>query len=129
MISPQCESEHLVKNGVSKNGKQNHICGLCGRQFVENPLDHYRIPEETKALIDRLPLEKIFLAGTARLRFIDSALFVIQIFGMHIKRLFRLSGIKRSRRKRGSLTILSTCRTTENFKVKGLIKAKQELDI
>ncbi|MCP4570706.1 MAG: IS1 family transposase [FCB group bacterium] len=66
MICPQCGPEHIVKNSVRENGKQNHLCLLCNRQFVENPLCHYRIPEETKALIDRLLLEKIPLAGTAR---------------------------------------------------------------
>ncbi len=66
MICPQCDSEHIVKNGVRENGKQNHLCLLCNRQFVKNPLCHYRIPEETKALIDQLLLEKIPLAGTAR---------------------------------------------------------------
>ncbi len=66
MICPRCCSVHSVKNGVRKNGKQNHICLLCGRQFVENPLCHYRIAEETEALIDRLLPEKIPLAGIAR---------------------------------------------------------------
>jgi len=66
MIRPQCDSEHIVKNGVRENGKQNHPRLLCNRQFVENPLCHCRIPEETKALTDRLLLEKIPLAGTAR---------------------------------------------------------------
>ncbi len=66
MICPQCGPEHIVRNGVGENGKQNHLCLLCNRQFVGNPLCHYRIPEETKALIDRLLLEKIPLVGTAR---------------------------------------------------------------
>ncbi len=66
MICPQCDSEHIVKNGIRQNGKQNYLCLLCNRQFVKNPLRHYRIPEETKALIDRLLLEKIPLAGIAR---------------------------------------------------------------
>ena len=63
MICPECDSEHIVRNGVRKNGKQNHLCRLCDRQFVENPLCHYRIPEEKRDLVDRLLLEKIPLAG------------------------------------------------------------------
>lgn len=66
MICPRCDSVHTVKNGVRKNGKQNNICLLCERQFVENPLCHYRIAEETRALVDRLLLEKIPLAGITR---------------------------------------------------------------
>ena len=37
----------------------------CGRQFIENPTK-ITISEETKALIDRLLLERISLAGIAR---------------------------------------------------------------
>ena len=107
MICPQCGSEHIVKNGVRENGEQNHPRLLCNRQFVENPLCHHRVPEETKALIDRLLLEKIPLDGTARLPFIGDALFVIQISGMRIKRLFRSGGIKLSGKKRDPPTILS----------------------
>jgi IS1 family transposase/transposase-like protein len=66
MICPECDSEHIVKNGVKENGKQNHLCRICDRQFVETPSDHYRISEETRALVDRLLLEKIPLAGIAR---------------------------------------------------------------
>jgi len=27
----------VVKNGFIHNGKQNHLCKDCGRQFVKNP--------------------------------------------------------------------------------------------
>ena len=41
------------------------MCKECGRQFVENP--QYRvISDETKSLIDKLLLEKLPLAGIAR---------------------------------------------------------------
>ena len=55
----------MVKNGKIHNGKQNHKCRDCGRQFVLNPTQK-RISEETKALIDKLLLEKLPLAGIAR---------------------------------------------------------------
>jgi IS1 family transposase len=41
------------------------MCKECRRQFVEDPQD-CRIPDATKALIDRLLLERISLAGIAR---------------------------------------------------------------
>ncbi len=66
MVCPKCDSEHIVRNGVKENGKQNHLCRICDRQFVENPSDHYRIPGEKRSLVDRLLLEKIPLAGIAR---------------------------------------------------------------
>ncbi|MCW5211922.1 IS1 family transposase [Desulfobulbus sp. TB] len=66
MICPECDSENIVKNGVKENGKQNHLCLICKRQFVENPSGHYRISEEKRSLVDRLLLEKIPLAGIVR---------------------------------------------------------------
>ena len=62
---PSCESKDVVKNGFIHNGNQNHKCKACGRQFVESPRQKI-ISEETKALIDKLLLEKIPLAGIAR---------------------------------------------------------------
>ena len=34
MQCPECGSTHIRKNG-KKQGKQNHICVVCGRQFIE----------------------------------------------------------------------------------------------
>jgi transposase-like protein len=62
---PKCGSKDVVKNGFIHNGNQNHKCKACGRQFVEAPRQKL-ISEETKALIDKLLLEKIPLAGIAR---------------------------------------------------------------
>ena len=62
---PGCGSDHVVKNGRIHNGKQNHKCKACGRQFVLNPR-RKRISSETKDLIHRLLLEKLPLAGIAR---------------------------------------------------------------
>lgn len=54
-----------MKNGTTRRGKQNHKCRDCGRQFVENPQWQPIDPDRT-AMIDRLLLEKIPLAGIAR---------------------------------------------------------------
>ena len=62
---PNCNSESIVKNGFIHNGKQNHLCKDCGRQFVKDRQSKV-ISDETKALIDKLLLEKIPLAGIAR---------------------------------------------------------------
>lgn len=34
---PSCQSESVKLNGHIHNGKQNHSCKGCGRQFVVNP--------------------------------------------------------------------------------------------
>ncbi len=62
---PTCASTHTVKNGRIHNGKQRFKCRDCGRQFVEHPTKKV-IDQETWALVDRLLLEKIPLAGIAR---------------------------------------------------------------
>jgi transposase-like protein len=62
---PSCKSEKIVKNGKIHNGKQNFKCRDCGRQFVQDPQNKI-ISQKTKNLIDKLLLEKIPLAGIAR---------------------------------------------------------------
>ena len=62
---PSCQSIQVVKNGKIHNGTQNHKCRDCGRQFVLAPRNQ-PISTATKHLIDQLLLEKIPLAGIAR---------------------------------------------------------------
>lgn len=62
---PNCGSEDIMKNGTTRRGKQNYKCRDCGRQFVENPQWKRREPDTT-VMIDRLLLEKLPLAGIAR---------------------------------------------------------------
>ena len=62
---PNCSSERIVKNGPIHNGKQRFKCNQCNRQFVENP-QKIVIDREKRELIDRLLLERISLAGIAR---------------------------------------------------------------
>lgn len=62
---PSCKSKNVKRNGHIHNGKQNHLCKDCGRQFVLNPT-HKLISEKERALIDKLLLERISLAGIAR---------------------------------------------------------------
>jgi insertion element IS1 protein InsB len=65
MKCPKCESEAIIKNGSIHTGKAKYRCKGCGRQFVENP-QPYRISEEKRGLVDRLLLERVSLAGIAR---------------------------------------------------------------
>ena len=60
-----CNSLEVVKNGSNGMGKQKYKCKECKRQFVLNPYPN-KISDETKQLIDELLLEKISLAGIAR---------------------------------------------------------------
>ena len=65
MHCPYCHSIAIVKNGSNAVGTPKFFCKSCDRQFVENPKQQ-RISDETKALIDKLLLERIPLAGIAR---------------------------------------------------------------
>lgn len=62
---PACSSNQVVRNGRIHNGKQNFKCRACGRQFVQDPQNKV-IDQNTKDLIDKLLLEKLPLAGIAR---------------------------------------------------------------
>jgi insertion element IS1 protein InsB len=53
------------KNGHIHNGKQNHQCKACGRQFVVRA-ERCAISEEQRALVERLLREKISLHGICR---------------------------------------------------------------
>lgn len=77
---PSCISLLIKKNGHLRNGKQNHRCLKCGKQFVLEPTQKI-IDERTKTLIRRVLLERISLEGVCRafevsmpwlLEFIDS---------------------------------------------------------
>jgi insertion element IS1 protein InsB len=64
-VCPQCQSPTYKKNGHIHNGKQNYQCKECGRQFVEC-FAQYRVSEDTRALIERLLVERISLRGICR---------------------------------------------------------------
>jgi len=62
---PDCHTDQISKHGSNSTGKPNYACNACGHQFVDDP--QWRvISDDTKALIDRLLLERISLAGIAR---------------------------------------------------------------
>lgn len=62
---PRCQSANVIRNGRIHNGKPKFACKDCQRQFVETPAK-MRISDETKALIDKLLLERVSLAGIVR---------------------------------------------------------------
>ncbi len=64
-VCPRCQSPKYKKNGHIHNGKQNHHCHACGRQFVDC-FAQYLISEDTRALIERLLVERISLRGICR---------------------------------------------------------------
>jgi insertion element IS1 protein InsB len=64
-VCPRCQSPEYKKNGHIHNGKQNHQCHDCGRQFVEC-FEQHLIPDNIRALIERLLVERISLRGVCR---------------------------------------------------------------
>ncbi len=65
LTCPSGNSTHVVKNSKIHNGKQNFKCRECSRQVVQDPQNKI-IDPATKTLLDKLLLEKIPLAGIAR---------------------------------------------------------------
>ena len=65
MHCPYCHSANVVKNGSNAVGTPKFKCNDCRRQFVEHP-KKCKISEEKRLLIDKLLLERIPLAGIAR---------------------------------------------------------------
>ena len=64
-VCPQCQSPKYKKNGHIHNGKQNHRCKDCGRQFVDC-FEQHLVSDETRSLIERLLLERLSLRGICR---------------------------------------------------------------
>jgi IS1 family transposase len=64
-VCPRCQSPKFKKNGHIHNGKQNHHCHDCGRQFVQC-CEQYLISEDKRGLIERLLVERISLRGICR---------------------------------------------------------------
>jgi insertion element IS1 protein InsB len=64
-VCPRCQSPKFKKNGHIHNGKQNHHCHDCGRQFVDC-FEQYLIAEDKRTLIERLLLERLSLRGICR---------------------------------------------------------------
>lgn len=62
---PACGSTRFKKNGRTHNGKQNHHCKACPRQFVQCS-EQSCIADETRELIKRLLRERISLRGICR---------------------------------------------------------------
>jgi IS1 family transposase len=62
---PECGSTKNKKNGHIHNGKQNHCCKSCGRQFVESP-EQKLISIEEREQVRKLLLERIPLRGICR---------------------------------------------------------------
>src|SRR5207253_4635474 len=64
-VCPQCQSPKFKKNGHIHNGKQNHHCHDCGRQFVQC-FEQYLISDDKRSLIERLLVERMSLRGICR---------------------------------------------------------------
>ncbi len=64
-MCPQCGSNRMIKNGSIHTGTQKYLCKDCHRQFVEHPTNKV-ITQDTWNVVEKLLLEKIPLAGIAR---------------------------------------------------------------
>ena len=63
---PTCKSTTVKKNGRIHNGKQNHKCLSCRRQFVINPQQKI-IDDKTREQVRQALLERVSLEGICRI--------------------------------------------------------------
>ena len=63
-ICPHCQSQNMVKNGLTSYGKQNYRCRNCNRQSVER---EPAVTLEREDLLRDMLLERISLRAIARL--------------------------------------------------------------
>jgi transposase-like protein len=62
---PRCAATHVVRNGPNAAGTLSFRCRSCGRRFVANPRKG-PVPEDKRALIRRLLLERLSLRAIVR---------------------------------------------------------------
>ncbi len=62
---PSCGSKDTKKNGHIHNGKQNHYCKNCGRNFVDDPQQKI-ISERDRELAARLIREGLSMRAISR---------------------------------------------------------------
>ncbi len=79
---PSCSSTDTKKNGHIHNGKQNHFCNACGRQFVENP-EQILISDAQRQRIGKLLLERIPLRGICRVESVSLRWLLAFMVGLY----------------------------------------------
>ncbi|WP_121922660.1 IS1/IS1595 family N-terminal zinc-binding domain-containing protein [Hydrogenothermus marinus] len=60
-----CNSEKIVKNGKSNQGKQRYLCKSCKRIFVEN-LERRHYPKKLKDMAIKLYIDRVSIAAISR---------------------------------------------------------------
>ena len=67
MECPECQSNHIRKNGTKK-GKQNHMCMGCGRQFVVHNATPRGYSDEFKRECLKMDVNGMGLRGIERVK-------------------------------------------------------------
>ncbi len=60
-----CQSENIVRNGKTNNGKQRYLCKDCGKMSRDNPKYNGYTPEEREQIL-RAYEERSSLRGLTR---------------------------------------------------------------
>ena len=81
---PSCSSTSTKKNVHIHNGKQNHYCKQCSRQFVLNP-DQILISSAKRERIQRLLIERIPLRGICRVEGVSLRWLIVFMVDLYDK--------------------------------------------
>jgi transposase-like protein len=68
--------------GIAVANRQNYLCKACGRQFVEQSSQLY-VSGAQKAIVNKLLLEKISLAGISRVATVSEGWLVAHISDLY----------------------------------------------
>jgi len=63
---PRCKEKKIVKNGTTKNKKQQYYCKSCGKRFIEN-YTYQAYKSNTNKKIIKLTKEGLGIRSTARI--------------------------------------------------------------
>ena len=79
LCCPHCHSKKVVKNGHSKQGKQNYLCKKCKRNFLDIDRNKPYMNKEIIDHINRALLERASLRGICRIFKISLSWLLIYI--------------------------------------------------
>lgn len=66
LTCPHCQSDHLVRNDSTPDGRQRHLCRACGRRSTRDARTNRYTPAEQETIL-RACHERASLRGVVRI--------------------------------------------------------------
>jgi len=85
MQCPECQSEHIRKNGKNRQGKQNYICVNCSRQFITNYNAHRGYDDECKRECLKMYVNGLGFRAIERVKGVHHTIAFKQVIPTHLQ--------------------------------------------